>query len=153
MLHSQHGETRGDPHFEAAVRELRETRQKRFGDWSMFRFLTEHAGLDERTVDLIGTVENLTSRLPLSFVHSFIGSSLISPDTAFWELEGGTAVLPDALLAKVRDTVRFDRRVTRIEYYDPDLQRNVKDILTISGNCYSVPLQRLGFEEVFCRVK
>ena len=40
-----------------------------------------------------------------------------------------------------------------IEYYDPDLQRNVKDILTISGNCYSVPLQRLGFEEVFCRVK
>ncbi|WP_405919695.1 flavin monoamine oxidase family protein [Streptomyces longwoodensis] len=93
---------------------------QRFGDWSMFRFLTEHAGLDERTVDLIGTVENLTSRLPLSFVHSFIGSSLISPDTAFWELEGGTAVLPDALLAKVRDTVRFDRRVTRIEYYDPD---------------------------------
>ncbi|KUN22590.1 MULTISPECIES: flavin monoamine oxidase family protein [Streptomyces] len=92
---------------------------QRFGDWSMFRFLTEHAGLDERTVDLIGTVENLTSRLPLSFVHSFIGSSLISPDTAFWELEGGTAVLPDALLAKVRDTVRFDRRVTRIEYYGP----------------------------------
>lgn len=93
---------------------------QRFGDWSMYRFLTEHAGLDERTVDLVGTVENLTSRLPLSFVHSFIGSSLISPDTAFWELEGGTAVLPDALLAKVREDVRFDRRVTRIEYYDPD---------------------------------
>ncbi|WP_189152267.1 flavin monoamine oxidase family protein [Streptomyces lacrimifluminis] len=93
---------------------------QRFGDWSMFRFLTEHAGLDERTVDLIGTLENLTSRLPLSFIHSFIGSSLISPDTAFWELEGGTAVLPDALLAQVRDEVRFDRRVTRIEYHDPD---------------------------------
>jgi monoamine oxidase len=86
----------------------------------MFRFLTEHAGLDERTVDLVGTLENLTSRLPLSFVHSFIGSSLISPDTAFWELEGGTAVLPDALLERVREEVRFDRRVTRIEYYDPD---------------------------------
>ncbi|CAM5738214.1 putative L-amino-acid oxidase [Streptomyces afghaniensis 772] [Streptomyces afghaniensis] len=40
---------------------------QRFGDWSMFRFLTEHAGLDERTIDLIGTLENLTSRLPLSF--------------------------------------------------------------------------------------
>ncbi|MFE1299659.1 flavin monoamine oxidase family protein [Streptomyces sp. NPDC058731] len=93
---------------------------QRFGDWSMFRFLTEHAGLDERTVDLVGTLENLTSRLPLSFVHSFIGSSLISPDTAFWELEGGTAVLPDALLERVREEVRFDRRVTRIEYYDPD---------------------------------
>ena len=30
-------------------------------------------------------------------IHSFIGSSLISPDTPFYELEGGTAVLPDAL--------------------------------------------------------
>ncbi|MFI6106610.1 flavin monoamine oxidase family protein [Streptomyces sp. NPDC051310] len=93
---------------------------QRFGDWSMFRFLTEHAGLDERTVDLVGTLENLTSRLPLSFIHSFTGSSLISPDTAFWELEGGTAVLPDALLGHVRDLVRFDRRVTRIEYFDPE---------------------------------
>ena len=34
MLHSQHGETKGDAHFEAAVRELRETRTQRFGDWS-----------------------------------------------------------------------------------------------------------------------
>jgi monoamine oxidase len=92
---------------------------QRFGHWSMFRFLTEHAGLDERTVDLIGTLENLTSRLPLSFIHSFTGSSLISPDTPFYELEGGTAVLPDALLERVRKEVRFDRRVTRIEYYDP----------------------------------
>ncbi|WP_159044309.1 hypothetical protein [Streptomyces sp. NRRL B-24085] len=45
--------------------------------------------LDERTVDLTDTVENLTSRLPLSFVHSFIGFSLISPETAFSELGGG----------------------------------------------------------------
>ena len=34
MLHSQHGETKGDPHFAEAVRELRETRTQRFGDWS-----------------------------------------------------------------------------------------------------------------------
>ncbi|MEU9559694.1 flavin monoamine oxidase family protein [Streptomyces fumanus] len=93
---------------------------RRFGDWSMFRFLTEHAGLDERTIDLIGTLENLTSRLPLSFIHSFIGSSLISPDTPFYELEGGTAVLPDALLERVRAEVRFDRRVTRLQYHHPD---------------------------------
>ncbi|MFB9391569.1 FAD-dependent oxidoreductase [Streptomyces coeruleoprunus] len=92
---------------------------QRFGDWSMYRFLTEYAKLDERTVDLIGTLENLTSRLPLAFLHSFITTSLISPDTAFWELEGGTAVLPDALLRPLRDRVRFDRRVTRIEFWDP----------------------------------
>ncbi|MGW7198799.1 flavin monoamine oxidase family protein [Streptomyces chryseus] len=88
---------------------------QRFGDWSMYRFLTEHAKLDTRTIDLVGTLENMTSRLPLSFMHSFMGASLISPGTKFYELTGGTAVLADALLDDVRDAVRFDRRVTRIE--------------------------------------
>ncbi|MDR6975034.1 monoamine oxidase [Streptomyces sp. 3330] len=95
---------------------------QRFGDWSMYRFLTEEAGLDERTVDLVGTLENLTSRLPLSFIHSFISASLISPDTEFWELVGGTATLPDALLKEVSDVVRLDRRATHIEYWAPDRQ-------------------------------
>ncbi|WP_372406867.1 flavin monoamine oxidase family protein [Streptomyces luteireticuli] len=93
---------------------------RKYGDWSMYRFLTEEAGFDERTLDLVGTLENLTSRLPLSFVHSFISQSLISPDTEFWELVGGTATLPDALLKKVEDVLRLDRRVTHIEYWHPD---------------------------------
>jgi len=93
---------------------------QRYGDWSMYRFLTERAGFDERTIDLVGTLENLTSRLPLSFVHSFISQSLISPDTEFWELVGGTATLPDALLRQVGDVLRLDRRATHIEYWDPD---------------------------------
>ncbi|MGW0583095.1 flavin monoamine oxidase family protein, partial [Streptomyces sp. NPDC002920] len=93
---------------------------QKYGDWSMYRFLTEEAGLDERTIDLIGTLENLTSRLPLSFIHSFISASLISPDTEFWELVGGTATLPDALLKEVSDVLRLDRRATHIEYWTPD---------------------------------
>ncbi|MGW3726018.1 flavin monoamine oxidase family protein [Streptomyces sp. NPDC000851] len=101
---------------------------QRYGDWSMYRFLTEQAGFDERTVDLVGTLENLTSRLPLSFIHSFISQSLISPDTAFWELVGGTATLPDALLRQVGDVVRMDRRVTHIEYWDPDRHRDASHV-------------------------
>ncbi|MFB6776612.1 FAD-dependent oxidoreductase [Streptomyces sp. NPDC056352] len=89
---------------------------QRYGHWSMFRFLTEAAKLDERTIDLIGTVENLTSRLHLAFVHSFIGASLISPDTAFHELPDGTATLADAMYARVKDLVRLDRRAARISY-------------------------------------
>ncbi|GHH79106.1 hypothetical protein GCM10018793_30990 [Streptomyces sulfonofaciens] len=107
---------------------------EKFGDHSMFRFLTEHAGLDERTVDLIGTVKNLTSRLPLSFLHNFLGATLISPDTAFYELAGGTATFADALLERVREDVRFDRRVTRIEYLDasdPD-RRGHRDATHVS---------------------
>jgi carbamoyltransferase len=34
MLHSTHGSTEGDPAFDQAIRELRETRQTLFGDWS-----------------------------------------------------------------------------------------------------------------------
>ncbi|MET9361572.1 NAD(P)/FAD-dependent oxidoreductase [Streptomyces sp. NPDC006632] len=92
---------------------------ERFGDWSMRRFLSEYAKLDDATIDLIGCLEDLTSRLPLSFIHSFLDAALISPDTAFWELRGGTAALPDALLKEVGDCIHFDRRVTRIEYWDP----------------------------------
>lgn len=91
-----------------------------FGDYSMRRFLSEVAKLDEATIDLVGCLEDLTSRLPLSFLHSFLDAALISPRTTFWELGGGTAALPDALLKKVAPCVRFDRRVTRIEYWDPD---------------------------------
>lgn len=89
---------------------------QRYGHMSMYRFLTEEAKLDERTIDLVGTVENLTSRLHLAFIHSFIGASLISPDTAFYELPDGTATLADALYARVKDLVRLDRRATRITH-------------------------------------
>ncbi|MFJ7252469.1 flavin monoamine oxidase family protein [Streptomyces sp. NPDC098085] len=89
---------------------------QRYGHWSMFRFLTEAAKLDERTIDLVGTVENLTSRLHLAFVHSFIGASLISPDTAFFELPDGTSTLADAMYKRVKGIVRLDRRATRISY-------------------------------------
>ncbi|MER6236017.1 NAD(P)/FAD-dependent oxidoreductase [Streptomyces clavifer] len=87
---------------------------QRYGHWSMYRYLTEAAELDERTVDLIGTVENMTSRLHLAFLHSFIGASLISPATSFFELPDGTATLVDAMYAQVKDLVHLDRRATRI---------------------------------------
>ncbi|QGZ49757.1 NAD(P)-binding protein [Streptomyces sp. QHH-9511] len=89
---------------------------QRYGHMSMYRYLTDEAKLDERTVDLIGTVDNLTSRLHLAFIHSFIGASLISPDTAFFELPGGSGTLVDKLYARVEDLVRLDRRATRITH-------------------------------------
>ncbi|MFK4066290.1 flavin monoamine oxidase family protein [Streptomyces sp. NPDC029674] len=86
-----------------------------YGHWSMYRYLKERAGLDENTIDLIGTVQNLTSRLHLSFLHSFLSAALISPSTAFYELPGGTATLVDALYERVSDLVHLDRRAVRIE--------------------------------------
>ena len=89
---------------------------RKYGHWSMYRYLTEVAKLDDRTVDLIGTVENLTSRLHLAFLHSFLSSALISPDTKFFELPDGTATFADALYSRVKDVVRLDRRAVRVEH-------------------------------------
>ncbi|MEV5878444.1 FAD-dependent oxidoreductase [Streptomyces sp. NPDC052101] len=88
---------------------------RRYGHWSMYRYLTEVAGLDTRTIDLVGTIQNLTSRLHLSFTHSFLSAALIDPKTRFWEIKGGTALLADALYAPVKGKVRLDRRAVRIE--------------------------------------
>ncbi|MDK0519316.1 FAD-dependent oxidoreductase [Streptomyces sp. ML-6] len=113
---------------------------QRYGHWSMFRFLTEAAKLDERTVALVGTVENLTSRLHLAFVHSFIGASLISPDTAFFELPGGTGVLADAMYERVEDLVRLDRRATRISHGEDGVR-----VETVSEGRDGRPLVRQTF--------
>nr|BFF04698.1 flavin monoamine oxidase family protein [Streptoalloteichus tenebrarius] len=91
-----------------------------FDGHSMERFLTEQAGLSTNAVDLIGTVENLTSRLALSFIHSFLTRSLVSTSATYWEIDGGTARLPYALLPSVKDEVRMNRRMTRMEFWDPD---------------------------------
>ncbi|WP_345595936.1 flavin monoamine oxidase family protein [Streptomyces marokkonensis] len=88
---------------------------ERYGHWSMYRYLTEAAKLDTRTIDLVGTIQNLTSRLHLSFLHSFLSAALIDPKTKFWEIKGGTALLADALYAPVKGKVRLDRRAVRVE--------------------------------------
>ncbi|MFF0551329.1 FAD-dependent oxidoreductase [Streptomyces sp. NPDC004311] len=113
---------------------------QRYGHMSMYRYLTEEAGFGERTVDLVGTVENLTSRLHLAFVHSFIGASLISPETAFFELPGGTATLADALYARVDKLVRLDRRVTRIAHGDGRVS-----VDTVSEGRGGAPVERETF--------
>jgi len=58
MLHSQHGITDGDPHFDEARRQLREVRQRRFGDWS------------DR--DLAGAIQQLLERDTLRLIERSI---------------------------------------------------------------------------------
>ncbi|WP_260610955.1 FAD-dependent oxidoreductase, partial [Streptomyces sp. WAC06614] len=115
---------------------------QRYGHMSMYRYLTDEARLDEATVDLIGTVENLTSRLHLTFLHSFISSALISPDTAFYELPGGTGTLADAMYERVKDLVRLDRRVTRITQ---DTGRRSVTVETVSEGRDGRPVVRETF--------
>ena len=87
-----------------------------FDGYSMNRFLTEHAKLSAAAVDAIGTIENLTSRLPLSFMHTFLTRSLVSPSATYWEMAGGSRELPYRLAPGLRDDLRMDRRAVRIEH-------------------------------------
>jgi monoamine oxidase len=87
--------------------------------YSMGEFLAGRAGLATETVEAIGTLENLTSRNPLSFLHSFLTRTLIDPKATYWEIVGGTAQLPYALLPLLADQIRLNRRVIRMEYWDP----------------------------------
>jgi hypothetical protein len=91
--------------------------------YSMWGFLKEIAGLDDETIEAIGTLENLTSRLPLSFFHSFLGRSDINPQATYWEIVGGTDRLTDTLERVVTEagvTVVKGWRMIRLEYWHPD---------------------------------
>jgi monoamine oxidase len=90
-----------------------------FDDYSMYRFLKEYAGLGNEAIEAIGTLENLTSRMSLSFLHSFLGRSLINPHATYWEIEGGSWKLPYAFLPELKDHLAMDRRMIKLEYHDP----------------------------------
>ncbi|MEU4830380.1 FAD-dependent oxidoreductase [Streptosporangium sp. NPDC023615] len=86
-----------------------------YDDHSMNRFLRERAGLSDAAIDCIGTLENLTSRLPLSFMHTFLTRSLVNPSATYWEMSSGSWELPHRLRPGLGGDIRMDRRATRIE--------------------------------------
>jgi monoamine oxidase len=97
-----------------------------FDGYSMWGFLSEVAGLDDETIEAVGTLENLTSRLPLSFFHSFLGRSDINPLATYWEIVGGTDRLTEALkeraLAAGVELV-MGQRMIRLEYWHAERQK------------------------------
>ncbi|BCB75780.1 putative L-amino-acid oxidase YobN [Phytohabitans flavus] len=86
---------------------------------SLGRFLTEWAGLDTAAVTAIGRLEHVGYRMAMSFVDFYLHHLHTAPRAARWEIEGGSWRLPYAFGPVLDDMVTLDRRVTRIEYYDP----------------------------------
>jgi monoamine oxidase len=113
-----------------------------FDGMSMANFLTDRAGLSTQVADAIGTIENLTSRAPLSFMHSFLGRSFITPAATYWEIVGGSAQLPYALLPELRDEIRMNRRMIRMEYWDP--ARDCSDCTHVSRSGPKVWVETTG---------
>ncbi|MFF2808807.1 flavin monoamine oxidase family protein [Streptomyces sp. NPDC058000] len=85
-----------------------------FDDYSTHRYLVERAGWNLADIQAAGTLENVTSRLHYSLIPTLIDRSIITPSTRFWELEGGTAMLTEALAARLKGVIHFNRRMTRL---------------------------------------
>ncbi|MEU6919207.1 flavin monoamine oxidase family protein [Streptomyces olindensis] len=90
-----------------------------FDGYSMGGFLRDHAGLSDEAIEAVGTLENMSSRLHLSFFHSFLSRSDINPGVRYWEIPGGSWRLPHALYEGLRDEVRLGHRMIRLEFHDP----------------------------------
>ncbi|MEU0839563.1 FAD-dependent oxidoreductase [Streptomyces sp. NPDC005962] len=90
-----------------------------FDGYSMGGFLRDQGGLSDEAIEAVGTLENMSSRLHLSFFHSFLSRSDINPGVRYWEIPGGSWRLPHALHQGLRDEVKTGHRMIRLEYHDP----------------------------------
>lgn len=101
-----------------------------FDGYSMYSFLKKYAfqgaGLTDNEIEAVGTIENLTSRLALSFMHSFLGRTDINPIATYFEIEGGMWKLPEAIYQEVKDDVVLNRRMTHLEFYDPQRKETAR---------------------------
>jgi monoamine oxidase len=87
---------------------------RRYDGYSTQRYLVENAGWDLASLQAVGTVENLTSRLHYSLLPTLIDHAVIGAGNRYWELEGGTATLTDALAAPLSAQLRLGRRMTKL---------------------------------------
>jgi monoamine oxidase len=97
----------------------------KYGDYSMFQYLRESydaqgvgRGEQEDLISYIGTLQNLTSRLMLSFIHSFVDTFYISPTASYIEIEGGNYKLPYAFLPDLEENLVMDARAIEIQWSD-----------------------------------
>lgn len=85
-----------------------------YDDYSTHRYLTDAAGWTLADIEAAGTLENLTSRLHYSLFATLLDHAIITPTSRYWELEGGSASLTDALTRSLGGVIRRNRRMTSL---------------------------------------
>jgi monoamine oxidase len=97
----------------------------RYSNASMFDYLRDYydaqgveRGEQEDLISYIGTLQNLTSRLMLSFIHSFVDTFFISPTASYVEIPGGNYQLPFAFLPELQENLVMDARAIEIQWSD-----------------------------------
>ena len=115
-----------------------------FDGCSMGSFLRDHAGLSDEAIEAVGTLENMSSRLHLSFFHSFLSRSDINPGVRYWEIPGGSWRLPHALHQGLRDEVRLGHRMIRLEYHDPSRDTDPEGTGAVGPDGWGVAVQTVA---------
>lgn len=90
----------------------------RYDNDSIYQYLKNFYS-DDIVLQYIGTLENLTSRFFLSFLHSFIDTFYINSETEYVELVGGNWSLPYAFSENfTQNKLIMDARATEIHWKD-----------------------------------
>jgi len=92
----------------------------KYDNYSMLRFLQEK--YPEKVVwDYIGSLQNLTSRLFLSFIHSYVDTFYINAETHYLEIEGGNYNLPHKLADVIdRRNIVMNARAVEVQWGSED---------------------------------
>jgi monoamine oxidase len=115
-----------------------------FDGYSMGGFLRDYAGLSDEAIEAVGTLENMSSRLHLSFFHSFLSRSDINPGVRYWEIPGGSWRLPHALHQGLRDEVRLGHRMIRLEFHDPSCDTDPEGTGAVGPDGWGVAVQTVA---------
>lgn len=88
---------------------------QKYDDYSMLTYLKEYYD-DDTIIQYIGTIEDLTSRLFLSFLHSFIDTFYINSTTVYNEIKGGNWQLPYAFENELEHNIVMNTRVVKVTW-------------------------------------
>jgi monoamine oxidase len=116
---------------------------QRYDGYSTHRYLVEEAGWDLARIQAVGTLENMTSRLHYSLIPTLIDHAVISPTNRYWELDGGTDVLTEALAGKLRNELRLGRRMTRLVQTDTGVRIETTAESGTEESCDGAPTKPL----------
>jgi hypothetical protein len=102
---------------------------------------------EEKTLQSMKAVQ-LTEKQRKLFSNRFFGKLAID-----YTCEGFTSTYEDMVKSYKFISMKESGRYVTTEYFEPSQNKNLLDTIEIIDDCYSVPLGKLGFNEVFCKVK
>lgn len=102
---------------------------------------------EEKTFQNMKAIQ-LTGKQRKLFSNGFFGKLVID-----YTCQGFTSTYENMVKSYQFISMKESGRVVTTEYYEPLQKKNLLDTIEIIEGCYSVPLGKLGFNEVFCRVK